>query len=1082
MKNIFQIVLYTLVLMPFWATQAQKSQGIGTALPNVNALLELRSTAGSPQGLLLPRMSTADRNTLGTALSSVTSLAGMIVYDHTLNQTFVWTTTGWAELTNNSVTNTPSQWISQPGGKIYTTSFVGIGGGLDVGLPSGAQTSTQMDNILTGLLNTSGITANYADDYYYRSYWGQKFDRNGGKQTIGGSSYNGNNPDNGSVTFRYWDTGLNVWRTDFLINARGDIGVGTTSANQRLSVVGNSSVTGTGYFGTIAGLVLNGAAAGSVVTVDGTGKLGFGALAGGSSTGQANGISYANAAGVITTNSTNFAFDGKQIQLNGARLMTTVVGSGSNFYAGYQAGGVTLPTTTGTGNNFLGYQAGLSNTIGANNNFLGPNAGLLNMTGSDNNFLGGNAGRNNTTGYNNNFMGNATGALNTTGYQNNFFGIQAGYSNTTGYSNNFFGMNAGYSNSAGFNNNFFGMNAGYSNSGSSNNFFGPSAGQSNTTGYYNNFMGSSSGFGNTTGHNNNFLGYNAGYSNTTGSGNNFMGIQAGLNNTSGSYNSFIGLAAGDNNSTGSYNIAIGSGADMATNNLTNAIAIGKNASVGGSNMMVLGGTGSDAVNVGIGTATPSAALQITGSANLIGNGDWGQLLITQSSQPNYGLTFGVDQSAYSWIYSRNFGSASMPLILQPVIGNVGIGTTTPGSTLTVKGNSSVTGIGYFGTIAGLALNGAAAGSVVTVDGTGKLGFGALSAGSQWISNGSYIYFNLGDVGIGTTTPTNDLSFGPNPGLFRTIQVEDDLDSNPGTQLNIQAGGAKLLGTNIAGGDLYLASGRATGNTGSNILFQTATPSASGNSTNAPSSKMVILGNGNVGIGTLIPNGKLDVNGSIILNDGITNASSRPAVTSLTGSAEIRGYSSVGLNADDGFLRISAGGGTNSSEKSYIDLTGYSTVSDMYRNIVLGVDGKERMRISSGGNISIGDRTNAGNGFISIWLRNNSGVARRKGEIVITESAINSFNVSTSYGATNVIGVLVENCSNGSTCRVAISGVTDCLVDGGITSGIGQHVITGSNAGRATSTSTPLVGQSIGVWLQSLAGSSTVDKLAKVLLR
>ncbi|TAE65715.1 MAG: hypothetical protein EAY68_06505, partial [Bacteroidetes bacterium] len=52
-------------------------------------------------------------------------------------------------------------------------------------------------------------------------------------------------------------------------------------------------------------------------------------------------------------------------------------------------------------------------------------------------------------------------------------------------------------------------------------------------------------------------------------------------------------------------------------------------------------------------------------------------------------------------------------------GNVGIGiinTWFPNERLTVQGNASITGIGYFSSISGLALNGAAAGSVVTVDG------------------------------------------------------------------------------------------------------------------------------------------------------------------------------------------------------------------------------------------------------------------------------------------------------------------------------------------------------------------------------
>ncbi|WP_343670130.1 hypothetical protein [Chitinophaga sp.] len=97
-------------------------------------------------------------------------------------------------------------------------------------------------------------------------------------------------------------------------------------------------------------------------------------------------------------------------------------------------------------------------------------------------------------------------------------------------------------------------------------------------------------------------------------------------------------------------------------------------------------------------------------------------------------------------------------------------------------------------------------------------------------------------------------------------------------------------------------------------------------------------------------GNLQVTGKIIYTSPFTNTSTRPLIST---SSEFRARSATSLLADDGFMRISAGGGSSSNVKSYIDLSGYSTVDDMKQNIVLGTSGTERMRILSNGNVGIG---------------------------------------------------------------------------------------------------------------------------------
>lgn len=125
------------------------------------------------------------------------------------------------------------------------------------------------------------------------------------------------------------------------------------------------------------------------------------------------------------------------------------------------------------------------------------------------------------------------------------------------------------------------------------------------------------------------------------------------------------------------------------------------------------------------------------------------------------------------------------------------------------------------------------------------------------------------------------------------------------------------------------------------------------------STITTLDSGNVGIGTATPNATLDVNGGFMIRSALTNTSSRPAVGTGRLPAEIGGYSSTSPFQNDGFLRLSAGGGTDANTKSFIDLSGFSTVADMDRNLVFGTGGAERMRINNNGAVMVrGALTNA----------------------------------------------------------------------------------------------------------------------------
>jgi hypothetical protein len=528
-----------------------------------------------------------------------------------------------------------------------------------------------------------------------------------------------------------------------------------------------------------------------------------------------------------------------------------------NIAIGYQAlFGSSTSLMNGVENIAIGYRSLFSNTGGINNVGLGSNVLGSNKNGGTNVALGQESMRYTDSSYNvaqgyQALYGSSTSL--SSGNYNIAFGYQPLFSNTSGTYNNAQGYNALYSNTTGTDNVALGQYALYSNTTGAFNIaqgyqplryartsynvalgyqslFGSST--SLMSGGYNFAVGYQSLWANTSGNNNIGLGYEALHFNTVGTDNIALGQNSFLTNASGSNNIALGYQAGygggiftnEQSVQDTYSGFIGYQASRdavvsSTTILTNAWAIGKNARVAQSNAIILGGTSTDAVTVGIGTTSPSATLTVRGGGitnpftvasssgatlfSIIANGNIG----IGSSTPSQGLVvavatttirniipestltydIGASSSRFNnvWTNTINLGSSTWSLTQssngrlsifdQPGAtgterltilsnGSVGFGSSSPSATFSVAGSaafgSSITASSFSGS--GSGLTGTAAS--LTAGALSSMNISQFSNNSGYITDGNTNWDNAyGYITSGNTGWSNVYGFVTDPG-------------------------------------------------------------------------------------------------------------------------------------------------------------------------------------------------------------------------------------------------------------------------------------------------------------------------------